>query len=226
MFRSLVVVALISAAPAQTRIDPPPPLTRIIYLGESFAQPLQVTGGGSPWTFSLQRGPIGLTVDARTGRFDFTPTSRQIGTHVVDAVVSGTGGTVSAQFTLIVEPPPWRIRKIVPPGSSFTIAHGINNQGVIVGSGGGSGFLFDGIKYTTIPAPSGGWASQATDINDSGVVCGSFKNSRGRTQGYLWQNGRHTLLGGSAPTYSPEGLNNSSQLAGWINLGTTTARLP
>src|SRR5262249_8329382 len=76
------------------------------------------------------------------------------------------------------------------PGSSATIASGINNIGQIVGyfgeSGRAHGFIKSGATYTTIDVPPslGVPASFGIDtfvygINDAGVIVGTFSDTRG-----------------------------------------------
>jgi probable HAF family extracellular repeat protein len=92
------------------------------------------------------------------------------------------GGTISAlAFTFIT---------FDPPGSVFTQASSINNQGQIVGffsdsSGEGHGFLRnkDG-TFTTIDPP-GSVFTQALSINNPGEVVGVFEDSSFVGHGFL-----------------------------------------
>ena len=75
------------------------------------------------------------------------------------------------------------------PGSTFTLPHGINSSGQIVGffldSTGGHGFLRDKKgSFTTIDVP-GSLGTNATGINSSGQIVGVFGDSTGAVRGFL-----------------------------------------
>ena len=60
------------------------------------------------------------------------------------------------------------------PGSTYTVAYGLNKLGQIVGAyvrGSGSGFLYDSGTFTTISDPLGS-STVAAGINDAGVIVG------------------------------------------------------
>jgi hypothetical protein len=62
------------------------------------------------------------------------------------------------------------------PGSTFTIAGGVNASGQVVGAygnGGTHGFLRSGGSYTTLDVP-GSTFTNAFGINDSGQVVGGY----------------------------------------------------
>ena len=82
------------------------------------------------------------------------------------------------------------------PGSTYTVALGVNNKGAIVGSavsnGVQSGFLYAGGKFKTIACP-GGTFTIAQGINDSGVVAG-WCGLKASTQAFIYQNGKYSLV--------------------------------
>jgi probable HAF family extracellular repeat protein len=71
---------------------------------------------------------------------------------------------------------------IYVPGSTFTIAYGINNLGQIVGYFGvpspgnniAHGFIYEGGNFTTIDDPDAKYFTVVSGINDQGQIVGSF----------------------------------------------------
>jgi uncharacterized membrane protein len=85
------------------------------------------------------------------------------------------------------------------PGSSVTVAHGINNAGDIVGRfhnavEGGYGFLYTRGKFTTINIP-GSIGSGAYGINDRGQIVGTFADASAT--------GAHGFIATPVPTAPP-----------------------
>ena len=83
-----------------------------------------------------------------------------------------------------------------PLGTS-TSAHGINDQGQVVGdyteSGGKvHGFVYDGGSFTTLDGPSA-ISTSVNDINNFGQVTGNFFTPASE-HGYIYSNGAFTVL--------------------------------
>jgi hypothetical protein len=82
------------------------------------------------------------------------------------------------------------------PGSSSTVASGVNNLGDIVGTfvsdGVQSGFLYTGGTFQTIACPNSG-STIAQGINDAGVVVGWCSES-GSVVGFIYQNGSYRFV--------------------------------
>jgi probable HAF family extracellular repeat protein len=108
------------------------------------------------------------------------------------------------------------------PGSSYTVALGINNQGQIVGSfvsnGIQSGFLYSNGNFQTIACPNAGFTI-AQSINDNGVIVG-WCNPTGSAQGFIYQNGSFTYLSYPGSTLTAlMGVNSLDDLVGDYQLG-------
>jgi len=106
-------------------------------------------------------------------------------------------------------------------GSNFTIINGpngtgavvtqINDQGQIVGYGGGcSGFIYSNGAYTAVTDPNG-CVTNLLGINDAGVVTGI--TSSGTTFAYNSVTGTFTTLPAG---FSAQGINDSDQIAGFF----------
>jgi hypothetical protein len=107
------------------------------------------------------------------------------------------------------------------PGSTSTIALGLNNTGEIVGgfTAGGkqSGFLYSGGNFQTIACPNASFTI-AQGINDNGVIVG-WCDPAGPNQGFIYQNGTYTYLTypGAAGTIL-NGVNNLGDVVGIYQL--------
>jgi len=70
----------------------------------------------------------------------------------------------------------------------FTHAHGINDNGQIVGLSGNHGFLWDGSTFTSIDVPSA-IQTHALGLNNNGQIVGYFRDTTGRFHGFLTSDG-------------------------------------
>jgi hypothetical protein len=81
------------------------------------------------------------------------------------------------------------------PGSTYTVALGVNNNGDIVGTyisnGVQSGFLYSGGNFQTIACPGAAF-TLAQGINDNGVVVGWCGNNP--TKGFVYQSGSYSYV--------------------------------
>ena len=99
------------------------------------------------------------------------------------------------------------------PGSTYTVALGLNNSGEIVGSfisnGQQAGFLYSGGNFQTIACPNASFTI-AQGINDNGVIVGWCSD-----QGFIYQNGSYRYLSypGAART-ALLGVNNLGDIVG------------
>ena len=117
-----------------------------------------------------------------------------------------------------------------PPTYTFTtLTNGpdptaINASGQVVGSAeNGTGFLYSHGKYTTIDDPLG-VRTEATDINNSGKIVGTYTDKTGTLaispsvqHGFLYSHGKYTTIDGPLGTKGTEGnlyINASGKIAG------------
>jgi probable HAF family extracellular repeat protein len=104
------------------------------------------------------------------------------------------------------------------PGSSRTIAYGINNVGAIVGGyatdGNGYGFVYAGGRYRSLSYP-GKSGTNATGINDSGAIVGTYSATANTAQSYLFQSSVYSEIRyPSAPDTFATGINNAGDIVG------------
>jgi len=103
------------------------------------------------------------------------------------------------------------------PGSTYTVALGLNSSGEIVGSfvsaGKQAGFLYSGGNFQTIACPNASFTI-AQGINDSGVIVGWCAD-----QGFIYQNGSYSYLSypGAVRT-GLLGVNNLGDVVGFYQL--------
>lgn len=107
---------------------------------------------------------------------------------------------------------------ITYPGSSRTIAYGINNLNDIVGaytvSGNGYGFLYSGGKFKSLSYP-GKTGTSAFGINDSGAIVGTYSDTSTTTQSFLLQAGTYSEIKyPHAKNTFASGINNAGQIVG------------
>ncbi len=104
------------------------------------------------------------------------------------------------------------------PGSTSTLAYGINNLGDIVGNyavnGQGYGFLYSGGKFKTLTYP-GGTATEATGINDSGEIVGTYSPILAKADSFILQAGTYSKIvyPGAKNTFA-SGINNAGDIDG------------
>ena len=105
------------------------------------------------------------------------------------------------------------------PGSTYTVAYGVNNLGEIVGafvSGGvGFGFLRDASgRFRKISVPGSSFTI-AQDINDLDEIVGWYGLPNGPTQGFIEHHGVYTTLSyPGAVTTAVDGINNAGDVVG------------
>ena len=121
-----------------------------------------------------------------------------------------------------------KIKKLSPPGASYTFAFGINNNNAVVGAstdarGVYSGFLYKAGRYQNIVVPRSAKFTQALGINDSGIIVGQFIGKDQLTHGFVLKNGKFTgySLQKGVSTYLA-GINSTGSLVGSLgNNGAT-----
>ena len=105
----------------------------------------------------------------------------------------------------------------IASGPLLSIAHGVNNQGVVVGSTGGFGFIYDSATGTRSDSQIGSANSRYRGINDAGQIAGFFI-SGGITHGFIGSPSAYDVFDvpGAFGT-SLESINNVGAIAGIVN---------
>lgn len=115
------------------------------------------------------------------------------------------------------------LKRINPPGASYTTAAGLNNVGLVVGTFELPGKQLEGFSYdvataayTTIDAP-GALYTVALGANDSGTIAGTFTTPNGIAHGFFLNGGKFTQydIKGSKGT-SVNGINNAGDFSGTL----------
>ena len=115
------------------------------------------------------------------------------------------------------------LKRINPPGASYTTAAGLNNTGVVVGTFElpgqqlqGFSYFVDSGTYTTINAP-GALYTVALGVNDSGTIAGTFTTSNGIAHGFFLTGARFTQydINGSTGTVV-HAIDNAGDFAGTL----------
>jgi len=117
----------------------------------------------------------------------------------------------------------YKFQRLNPPGSTYSVAFGVNNNGVVVGSFVNASSEFEGFayksgKYEAIVFPGAVGFTQASGINDSNTVVGDFTGSDHFTHGFLVTPDGHftqydAAKGASTYIY---GVNNAGDFAGFV----------
>ncbi len=220
-------VHVVNQAPVFTSV--PGPLDLTIQLGDSLDAAVRAMGL-YPLTYALLSGPSGLQLQSMPtqGVLLWTPTPQDLGTHT--AVVRASNGSGIADVTLTLEVVPRAyLVETFDRGYPYqdTTLTGLNDAGMMTGYSsypgfGPNGFLTDGVNFTDLHYPLSLWTF-AHDVNDQGVVCGSFYSvsSFGGTgwDTFTWQNGNFTTtIYGYYPPFSNEvdayGINNAGLVVG------------
>lgn len=124
--------------------------------GQAYSATIEGTGKSVTWTVSTGALPAGLSLDAATGTISGTPTTD--GTSTFSLSASNTGGTVTKNFTLVVD-----IANPIIAGTTMADAKwGVNYSQQIPGVG-------QNLTYTVT---SGSLPSGLT-MNSSGLITGS-----------------------------------------------------
>ena len=115
------------------------------------------------------------------------------------------------------------VKRINPPGSSYTTAAGLNNTGLVVGTFElpgqqlqGFSYLVSSGTYTTCNAPGAAY-TVALGVNDSGTISGTFTTPDGVTHGFFLNGAKFTPydVSGSSGT-AVHGINNAGDFAGTL----------
>ncbi len=103
----------------------------------------------------------------------------------------------------------------LPPGQTSMTAMAINDAGQVVGSMGGSAFLYSNGVIKNLGALPGDRSSMAYAINKSGEVVG-VSQANGFEHGFLYANGVMQSLGTLGGNWSvPQGINGSGEIYGY-----------
>lgn len=130
-----------------------------------------------------------------------------VGTHVQ------LGGTQDPHVGFL-----WQdgnLSTIRAPGASATEAHGINNQGVIVGTADNSGFKDVNGKFSKIVVP-GAVVTDPMEINNNGKIVGSYEDGAAHWHGFIDTNGTMSFIDatGAADTWIT-GVNDNGTIVGY-----------
>jgi hypothetical protein len=113
------------------------------------------------------------------------------------------------------------VKRINPPGASYTTAAGLNNTGLVVGTFELPGQQLEAFsytvgagKYTAISAP-GALYTIALGVNDSGTIAGTFTTPDNITHGFFLNGAKFTQYDLSgAPGTVVHGINNAGDFVG------------
>lgn len=112
------------------------------------------------------------------------------------------------------------------PTAELAYTHSINNRGQVagdgrfVGSSEAQAFLYSSGAVTNLGALLGALASQAHDVNDAGLVVGSYRRSSGRSHPFLYDGHTAMDLGTMGYEFGEAfGVNASGQVAGRVEDG-------
>jgi len=227
-------VHVVNQAPVFTSI--PGPLDLTIQLGDSLDAAVRAMGL-YPTTYSLLSGPAGLQLNVlpSEGVLVWTPTAQDLGQHTAVVRASNASGIADVTLTLEVIPRAYLVETFdrSAPYQSTTLT-GLNDSGMMTGYSsypglGPNGFVTDGVNFTDIHYPLSLWTF-AHDVNNQGVVCGSYYTVANFTSGwdtYTWQNGAFTTtIYGYYPPFSNEvdayGINDAGLIVGRAFTGAYT----
>ena len=98
------------------------------------------------------------------------------------------------------------------PGSTTTLANGVNAPGQVVYTGAGRGFVYRNGQSTEIPGINGSGSATPNAINNDGVVVG-MGSDRGPAA-FVYANGQTTRVPGSPGYSSAVAINNVGQILG------------
>ncbi len=145
------------------------------------------------------------------------------GATIEDPAGTAMAGSVWQDLTLQIDTTPpaviYTYQTINPPGSTYSIAENINDNGQIVGlyqdsNGRQHGFLDSGGVYTTIDPPGSIETIAAWAINNSGQIIGWYDNSSGQ-EGFLDSDGTYTAIDPpDSNSTAPISINASGQIVG------------
>jgi uncharacterized membrane protein len=113
-----------------------------------------------------------------------------------------------------------KLTKLDDPKGTKTACFGLNPNGAIAivgyyfnSKGNAVGFLYRRGKFTDIPGPKGATNSDASAINDSGAIVGSYTDSSGISHGFLLKGTTYTTLNVPGATYTVgTGINNKGSI--------------
>ena len=131
------------------------------------------------------------------------------------------------------------LKRLNPPGSTYSFAFGLNNNGKVVGSFVNAknvyeGFIYDGATYKEISQSAS--LTQANGVNDSNIVVGDYIGSDHLSHGFFLRDGKLTPYDASkdVSTYI-FAINNAGNFVGYsqkqgkpaiayVNIGGTVKR--
>jgi probable HAF family extracellular repeat protein len=131
-------------------------------------------------------------------------------------LISGLTGFCS---TICADPVTYSFLTINVPGTSYTVASGINKQAQIVGTADFHGFLYDHGVFASINVP-GSTETELVGINDSREIVAQA----GAEFSYLDNNGTFTLIRNSGALTVATSINDAGQIAGYYLLSGTPAQ--
>ncbi|MBL6082779.1 hypothetical protein JMJ56_33040 [Belnapia sp. T18] len=107
------------------------------------------------------------------------------------------------------------------PGSTRTLAYGVNDRGDVVGTyldqeSSPHGFLYSHGDYTSLDVPGSDY-TQLTGINNRGQIVGSASGDETVAGGYVYENGafnKITVPGNPDAFLIPDGINNQGVIVG------------
>ncbi len=115
-----------------------------------------------------------------------TKTHRSVVSAAISAAVFAAAGSALAVDSYVATPVP------PLPGGFTTLAHGVNDSGVVVGqadnmNGELAAFVFQGGVTTELPFLTGGSDAQAWSINNSNVIVGECRDASSTSRPVKWE---------------------------------------
>jgi probable HAF family extracellular repeat protein len=171
--------------------------------------------------------PLGLTKQKvyQFRTVDFPAATSSLIYDFADGKAAGTYAFSSSETAFYFEGITNHTLKV--PGATASAVYGVNASGHMVGgfndtNGSRShGFLYDGTNFVTLDDPAGSvYGTNATGINDAGVIVGTYNDMGDVPHGFLYINGNFNNFDcpNSVGT-NAWGINSSGQIVGfcWYN---------
>ena len=195
------------------------------YVNSSGSQFGYLYSGGSNGTYTTIEDPldkpINPTLVSFTNAYGINDSGQIVG-QFQDPSTLGYHGFLYSKGVYTTLDDPLGVNSM---GNKYTFASAINNSGQIVGyydDGPKShGFLYANGVYTTLDDPLGVNGTLPLGINSAGQIVGNYLDASFNSHGFLYSNGIFTSMDLLGPSTTLGGINDSGQLTGTYDLGTS-----